>query len=176
MIRSTTARTMPVKCPAAIPNVVPMTIAIAVAEKPTSNDAREPQSNRPSTSRPDGSVPSQCPPLGCLVAPRGHLGDVEPVHRHEHRRQQGERDDEQQQPGADHAPTGARRSRVRPRRTAPDGERGSPRVLTWSCGLQAWVEDAVEQVGDEVHDDDRGGEHDEACPARSGKSGALSPL
>ncbi len=44
-----------------------MTIAIAVAEKPTSNDAREPQSSRPSTSRPDGSVPSQWPPLGASL-------------------------------------------------------------------------------------------------------------
>ena len=56
--RMITAREVPVKCPAAMPIEVPMTMETAVAANPTSSETRAPQISIPSTLRPCGSVPS----------------------------------------------------------------------------------------------------------------------
>ena len=64
MTRISTAWVAPVKCPAAMPTTVPMTMDTAVAANPTSSETRAPQTSIASTERPGGSVPSGFRPGG----------------------------------------------------------------------------------------------------------------
>ncbi|UJP11769.1 hypothetical protein L2X99_11720 [Microbacterium sp. KUDC0406] len=60
MMRISSPPVQPVKCPAAIPTIVPMSIDTAVAAKPTTSETCAPHTMRTQISRPRWSVPSGC--------------------------------------------------------------------------------------------------------------------
>lgn len=58
VIRMTTVENQPPKCPEMMPTRVPMATDSAAASSPTVSDTREPHTSRPSSDRPNWSVPS----------------------------------------------------------------------------------------------------------------------
>ena len=112
MTRIRSAPAHPVKCPAAMPTTVPMTIDSRVATVPTSRETRAPQSRR-HQDRPAGGVGAERQGPGGRVVDRVvDEGDVEQPGGRDHRGQHGEQDDDDQDAEADQA--AAARSELAP--------------------------------------------------------------
>src|SRR5699024_6623728 len=169
--RSSTARVSPVKWPAIMPTVVPITIDMVVAANPTSREAREPHSSIVTMSRPEGSVPNQWRALGgslpsavswvtssvsagtstgassaSVITTSSRTAPIGPdrVSRNSVHTSRAR---------------ARRRSAVADRRGAATADEGGAGVIS-GC-LQPGVQHPVDEVGDEVHQDHDGGEDHE---------------
>ena len=154
----------------------------AVASSPTSSEIRAPQISRVSTERPFSSVPSEYSADGGLEHRPVGLGHVEPARVGEQRR--GQRDARRRRSGcrARSCRCGGCGTVAQPRRqdATPAAPRELPRGEARCGGCRRScphprVEQAVDQVGDQVGEDHARRWRSGTCPAAPRSPGRRSP-